>query len=148
MNLKKTLFSDSILFRIKAETKNEVIEEMVQTLADQGKVKDYDAVLSAVLDRESKMSTGMQHGIAIPHGKSDSVDELVALVGFKPEGIEFDALDEKPCTIFILTLSPLQRAGPHIQFLAEVSKLLSQPDFRKQLIESPDTATALALLTA
>lgn len=148
MNLKKTLFNDSILFRIKAETKNGVIEEMIQTLAAQGKVKDYDTVLRAVLDREAKMSTGMQHGIAIPHGKSDSVNELVALVGLKPEGIDFDALDEKPCTIFILTLSPLKRAGPHIQFLAEVSKLLSQPDFRKELLESPNPATALALLTA
>ena len=148
MNLKKTLSKDSILYKLKAETKAEAIKEMVQTLATRGLIKDAATALSAILDREAKMSTGMQNGIAIPHGKSDCVDNLITLVALKPEGIDFDSIDEQPATIFIMTLSPANRAGPHIQFLAEISKLLNREDLRQALLDAPSAEAVLSLLTA
>jgi PTS system nitrogen regulatory IIA component len=102
----------------------------------------------AILDREQKMSTGMQHGIAIPHGKTDSIGELITAVALKPEGIDFDSMDESLSKIFVMTLSPATRVGPHIQFLAEISKLLCQEQLREKLLAAPDAETALALLTA
>ncbi len=147
MNLKKVLTQDSVLLSLKADTKRGVIEELINFLADAGKISDRDAALKAVLDREAKMSTGMQHGIAIPHGKTDSVDELIVVIAFKPEGIDFAAMDEKPSTIFVLTLSPINRTGPHIQFLAEISKLLSQEKIRDVLLSAKTEEEVLALLT-
>jgi len=149
MNLKKVLTKNSVLLSLKADTKPDVIEELISFLVDSGKISDRDAALKAVLDREGKMSTGMQHGIAIPHGKTDSVDELIVAIALKPEGVDFKAMDEKPSTIFVLTLSlsPANRTGPHIQFLAEISKLLSQEKLRDVLLSAQTEEDILALLT-
>jgi len=147
MNLKKILTENSVLLPLKATTKQGVIEETVAFLVEAGKVGNYDSALKAVLDRESKMSTGMQHGIAIPHGKTDSVDELIVAIAIKPEGVDFAAMDEKPSTIFILTLSPINHTGPHIQFLAEISKLLSQESLRSKILSAQSAAEVLAILT-
>ena len=99
-----------------------------------GKIDDRDAVLEAVLEREAKMSTGMQNGVAIPHGKTDAVKSLVAAIGLSKAGVDFDSMDGEVCTIFVMTLSPLKRRGPHMQFLAEVSRLIGQPAERERLL--------------
>ena len=64
----------------------------------------------------------------------DVVDVLVAAVGLKPDGIDFDALDQQPSKIFILTICPEKRSGPHIQFLAKISRLLSRPEIRERVL--------------
>ena len=147
MNLKKTLSPDTVWVDLKANTKEGIIEEMIDRLIAAGKVRDRDAVLQAVLEREAKMSTGMQNGVAIPHGKTDSVKSLVAAVGINKEGVDFDSMDGSPSTIFIMTLSPIKRTGPHMQFLAEVSRLISQPAERQKLLASRTHAEIYELLT-
>ena len=147
MNLKKVLTKKSVLLPLKSNTKQGVIEEMVAFLAEAGKISDCGAALNAVLARETKMSTGMQHGIAIPHGKTDSVDKLIVAIALKPDGVDFEAMDENPSTIFVMTLSPEKHAGPHIQFLAEISKLLSQEALRAKLLTAKNEEEVLTLLT-
>jgi fructose-specific phosphotransferase system IIA component len=134
MNLKKVLSADTVWVDLKADSKQGIIEEMVDRLFAAGKIKDREAVLQAIFDRETKMSTGMQNGVAIPHGKTDAVDTLVAAVGLQKAGVDFDAMDGLPCTIFIMTISPAKRSGPHMQFLAEVSRLIGQPAEREKLL--------------
>ena len=136
MNLKKALCKHNVKLSLEAETKNEVIEELIDVLDAAGKLKDRKAALKAVLEREMKMSTGMQNGIAIPHGKSRTVESLVVAIGLKPDGIDFASIDGKPCQVFILTVSPASRTGPHIQFLAEISRLLDNDSVRKELIQA------------
>lgn len=148
MNLKKVLSPDVVWVDLKAATKKGIIEEMVDRLVAAGKVKDRATVLEAVLEREAKMSTGMQNGVAIPHGKTNAVKELVAAVGLQKAGVDFDAMDGQPCTIFIMTLSPKNRSGPHMQFLAEVSRLISQPAEREKLLAAITHAEIYELLTA
>jgi fructose-specific phosphotransferase system IIA component len=147
MNLKKVLTKGSILPVLKAETKEDVIEELVDFLVQSGKVSDRAAALQAVLNREAKMSTGMQNGIAIPHGKTDAVDQLLIAIAIKHDGVDFDAMDGQPCSIFIMTLSPEHRAGPHIQFLAEISKLLGREELRNKLVAAGSADEILNLLT-
>jgi mannitol/fructose-specific phosphotransferase system IIA component (Ntr-type) len=134
MNLKKVLSPDSVWVDLKADTKQGIIEEMIDRLVASGKIKDRDAVLAALIEREEKMSTGMQNGVAIPHGKTDAVNSLVAAIGLNKAGVNFNSIDGSPCTIFIMTISPLKRRGPHMQFLAEVSRLISQPAEREKLL--------------
>jgi len=148
MNLKKILTADSILPELKANTKQGVIEEMVAFMAAAGKFTDCPAVVQAILAREAKMSTGMQNGVAIPHGKTDAVDQLVAAVAIHRAGVNFAAMDGKPSHIFIVTLSPENRAGPHIQFLAEISKVLSRPELREKLLKAAASDDIFHLLTA
>lgn len=148
MNLKRVLTRDAILPELKADTKQGVIEEMIGFLAASGKFTGRTAAIQAVLAREEKMSTGMQNGIAIPHGKTDAVDHLVAAVGIHRAGVDFASMDGKPSHIFIMTLSPENRAGPHIQFLAEISKVLSRPELREKLLNAATADEILNLFTA
>jgi PTS system nitrogen regulatory IIA component len=131
--LKKLLSADNIFLDLQKENKVSVIEEMIDGLIRGGLIKDRDGALDAVLGREEKMSTGMNNGVAIPHGKTDTVDRLVVAVGLKSSGIDFDSADRKPSDIFIMTISPASRSGPHIQFLAEVSKVLRDEESRRRL---------------
>ncbi|NKB22813.1 MAG: PTS sugar transporter subunit IIA [Kiritimatiellae bacterium] len=136
MNFKKALLKDSILLDLKSDTKNGVLEEMIDLFIAAGKIQDRKGVLKAILEREKKMSTGMQNGIAIPHAKTDQIENLIAALAIKKEGIDFGALNKQPSKIFIMTLSPTKRAGPHIQFLAEVSRLLNEPDIRDRVLNA------------
>ena len=147
MNLKKLLSEDTIIFNLKGTTKEEIIQEMIDLLVLRGRIKDRDAALKAVLDREQKMSTGMQHGIAIPHGKTDSVDKLVTAMGLKKEGVDFGSMDGKPSTIFIMTISSISRTGPHIQFLSEISQVLNDPEKRERILQSQNASEVLDVLT-
>ena len=148
MNLKKLLSEDTIIFNLKGTTKEEIIREMVDLLVVRGRIKDRDAALRAVLEREQKMSTGMQHGIAIPHGKTDSVEKLVTAMALKKEGVDFGSMDGKPSTIFIMTISSVSRTGPHIQFLSEISQVLNDPEKRERILQAQSASEVLDVLTS
>ena len=147
MNLKKVLSPDTVWVDLRADTKEGIIEEMIDRLMAAGRIKDREGALKAVLDREDKMSTGMQNGVAIPHGKSECIKSLVAAIGLNKAGVNFDSMDGSPCTIFIMTLSPAKRTGPHIQFLAEVSRLINQPAERERLLAAKTHAEIYEILT-
>jgi PTS system nitrogen regulatory IIA component len=148
MNLKKILTTDCILLNLKSETKEEILAEMVDFLIHTGKIKNCQTALSVIMEREKKMSTGMQNGIAIPHGKTDEVKRLVAMVAIHRQGVDFSSIDGKPSHIFVMTLSPVKHTGPHIQFLAEISKLLSDTDLLEKVIQASTQEEILTLLTA
>lgn len=134
MNLKSILTKETICLHLKGSSKEEIINELLDILISAKKITDRASALSAVMERENKMSTGMKHGIAIPHGKSQSLHDLVACIGISDAPIDFDALDCQPCRIFIMTLSPVEKTGPHLQFLAEVSLLFKSEEKRKQIL--------------
>ena len=134
MNLKTVLTAETINLHLKGSNKSEIINELLDILTSAGKIQNREAALQAVMDREQKMSTGMKHGIAIPHGKSDTIQDLVACVGIADKSIDFDALDHEPCRIFIMTLSPVEKTGPHLQFLAEISLLFKSAEKRQEIL--------------
>jgi len=91
------------------------------------------------------MSTGIGNGVAIPHGKTRLLDQLVASCGVSP-GIDFDSMDGEPATLFILLVSPESLRGPHVKALANVSRLLKEESVRDALRRSPTPAQFLATL--
>ncbi|MBP1589227.1 MAG: PTS sugar transporter subunit IIA [Kiritimatiellae bacterium] len=146
MNMKKPLTIETICLHLKGNTKDEILAEMVDLLAASGHVRDRDAVLKAVSEREHRMSTGMQNGVAIPHGKTDAVDCLVAALGIKRDGVDFGALDGQLSSIFVMTVSPDSRTGPHIQFLAEISRPLNDASVRAKILAATEPQTVLDLI--
>jgi len=132
---------------LEATEKQDAIRELIGILDDAGHLTDRAEAERVVLERESIMSTGMEKGIAIPHGKTDTVDSLVVAVALKPEGIDFACADGQPATILITTLSPASRSGPHIRFMAEVSTLLQSEATRERLLASSTPEQAVAILT-
>lgn len=147
MNLKTVLTTDTVNLHLKGATKEAIIDELLDILVSAGKVKDKETAKACVMDRERKMSTGMKHGIAIPHGKTDSVEDLVACLGISDNPVDFDSLDQEPCRIFIMTLSPVDKTGPHLQFLAEVSLLFKSAEKRQEILKSTDKSEVIRILT-
>ena len=146
MNLKTVLTKDTISLHLKGTSKEGIINELLDILAAANKIQDRNAAFAAVMDREQKMSTGMKHGIAIPHGKSATVHDLVACIGISDAPIDFDSLDHEPCRIFIMTLSPLEKTGPHLQFLAEISLLFKSAEKRAEILKAVSPEEILRIL--
>jgi len=144
--LKEALSIDVITTDLPGKDKNEVISSLMQLMCRSGKVKNPVLALDDVLAHEKIMSTGMENGIAIPHAKTDAVDELVACVGISPRKIDFESLDRKPARIFIMTLSPKADVGPHIRFLAEISRLLRDKSVCKKLLNAKSAQEILDTL--
>ncbi|PKL08105.1 MAG: PTS sucrose transporter subunit IIABC [Spirochaetae bacterium HGW-Spirochaetae-7] len=147
MSLSTILTKETVAIGLKARDKQGIIQEMLDILVKAGLVPDQPAALAAVLERERKMSTGMKYGIAIPHGKTASVKSLVACVATSEEPVPFDSLDGEPSSIFIMTLSPPEKTGPHLQFLAEVSQLFKSEERRSAATSASTPAELLATIT-
>ena len=145
--LKEALTIDLVTTNLGGTDKPSVIRALLEMLCRTGKVKDAELALRDLLDHEAGMSTGMEHGIAIPHAKSDAVDELVACVGISRHKIDFENLDRKPSRIFIMTLSPKGSGGPHVRFLADISRLLTDKRKRKAMLKARTDQDLFTLLT-
>ena len=132
MRLTEILQPDCVKVPLEAREKQAAIAELVHLLA---RAHDMEAeqLLDAVWKREQTRTTGIGHGVAIPHGKTPLCESLCMAVGVAPEPIEFQAIDQKPVNLIILLASPEDQTGPHIQALARVSKLLCEPEVRGQI---------------
>ena len=136
MRLTDILKPQNIKLPLVSKTKTEAIEELINLLTVNGELRDRERVLQAVLDRESTRSTGIGEGLAIPHGKTDGVSDLVMAIGRAAEPIDFGSVDGKPVTLIWLLTSPTDKTGPHITALGRVSKiwLMASPQVRKKLL--------------
>ncbi len=135
MLLTDLLTIDRIKIPLQARTKDEILRELVQVLSEQEGL-DQEDILRAVRERESVLSTGIGNGVAIPHGKSPLVPELLMAAGVTTQPIEFDALDGAPVSLFFLLVGPETAAGPHIKALSRISRLVRRDDARERLIRS------------
>ena len=146
MEFAATLKNGCVVLELKSTTKRDLIEEMVDILVAAGKIADRAAAIQAVMDREQKMSTGMQLGVAFPHGKTDTVQDLVVLLALKKEGVDFASLDGQPSRIFVMTLSPITRTGPHIEYLAQIGRRLDSARVRARLLEARTAEEIIGIL--
>jgi PTS system nitrogen regulatory IIA component len=139
--------SSAFVPHLKGETKDAIIAELIDALDRAGKLPDRAEALKAVMDRESTMSTGLENGVALPHGKSTTVPRLVAAFGLKPEGVDFKALDGQPSRLFVLVVSAVTRASQHIQFLGELGRALMCPAVREKLLDVETIGAVADVLT-
>jgi len=146
MKLGDFLKKDFVFPELTARTKSAALKELVRGLGEKMPDIDTDAALGVLVERENLGTTGIGDGVAIPHGKMESLNNIVLAVGRSKEGVEFDALDFKPCTIFFLVLAPEQVAGMHLRILAHISRLLKDEEFRKAFMGASDRDELWALL--
>ena len=133
MQLTDILELSCIKIPIQGTEKYQCITELVDLLAQNGKLDDYHTALQAVLDREAVRSTGVGQGFAIPHGKTSAVEQLVMAIGKADQAIDFDSIDGQPVTMIVLLASPTDKTGPHIQAIARISRLMMDQNLRQQL---------------
>ena len=142
MRLTDLLEPDCIKVPLTATDKQDAIYELIDLLAESGRINDVPTVRDAVWQRESTRTTGIGHGLAIPHGKCTCCEKLVMAIGRPDQPIDFQSIDGQPVSLIILLISPADQTGPHIQALASVSRLMTNADFRKAIREA-DTPQAV-----
>jgi len=136
MRIFDVLRKEAIKVQLESQDKEGIIEELLDVLVGLGIVEDKGEALHALLEREKMGSTGIGGGVALPHAKINCAKELVAAFGKKEEGVDFDSLDGEPAYLFFLVLSSPALAGPHLQFLSRLSRLLRHEDIRQRLREA------------
>ena len=117
-----------------SRTKSDVLRELVELVAAGRGGAAVDGILTAVREREQVLSTGIGGGLAIPHGKTPYVDQLVLAAGVAPQAIDFDALDGRPVQLFFLLVGPENASGAHVKALSRISRLLRRDQLRAGLI--------------
>ncbi|MBP9866257.1 MAG: PTS sugar transporter subunit IIA [Candidatus Omnitrophica bacterium] len=129
MKITEFLDKRGIKMDVESSEKEDVLKELVDVLAEVKDVGDKKLILKALIDRENLGSTGIGQGIAIPHGKTDKVKEIVAVLGISRKGVNFDALDGESVYLFFLLVAPKDNPGPHLKALAQISRLLRDSFF-------------------
>jgi|SRR3989338_3562764 len=129
MKISDILDRRAIKIGLETNEKEGVLKELVDVLAQVEDIGDPKAIVKALIERENLGSTGIGQGIAIPHGKTDKVSRLVAVLGISKQGVNFDALDGEAVYIFFLLLAPKATTGPHLKALAQISRLLRDSYF-------------------
>ncbi len=108
-------------------------------------IEDPDTLKQVVWEREQQRSTGIGDGLAIPHGKSPVSKELVMAIGRPSEPIDFDALDGRKVELIVLLASPPDRTADHIQALGKISRMMSDPKFRRAAYSAKTAETLYQL---
>ena len=127
-------------------TKEGVLKELLQLLTATGKVQDETAALNALLERESRGSTGLENGVAIPHAKTDAVAGVLVAIGIAPQGIDFEAHDGQPSKAFFLILAPSDQSSAHIEALSEIARMTRSAAFLRTLIGSENPEEVVELI--
>jgi len=142
MLLHETFPPELIKVGLEAEDKDEAFEELVDHFCQVTNSSARAEILAAIRDRESKMSTGIKKGIAIPHGKTNAVDRVYGVLGISKKGIDYDALDGEPVYLLFLMLAPQKDSEKHLRLLKRLAELLDNPQFNTDLVAQNTSQSA------
>jgi fructose-specific phosphotransferase system IIA component len=146
MNLLDILTPECIKAPLEGADKKSVIDELVDLLAGSGKVNDPAALKEAVWTREQTRTTGIGHGLAIPHGKSAGMTSIAMAIGKPRSPMDFQAIDAQPVKLIVLLASPPDRTSDHIQALARISRLMTMDEFRGRIYSASTSSEIYDLL--
>ncbi|MBK7228834.1 MAG: PTS sugar transporter subunit IIA [Ignavibacteriales bacterium] len=147
MKVSELLKPEFVIPELKGETKEDIINELIDLFKNDPRIEDIEKVRSSVLDREKVMSTGVGKGFAIPHGKTNAVKEIVGAFGKIKEGIDYDALDGNPVHLVFLLVGKDNLISTHIKLLSRISRLMNKDDFRHRLTEANSSDEIVKLFT-
>ena len=146
MNLKKALSTESICLALKSTTKQAIIEEMIDLLLRSGKFVTVRQLCAPFRSAKKRCQQVCKTGSPYLTGRRTAWTDWLQLLASRRKGLRLSRSDGQPSTIFIMTLSPANRTGPHIQFLAEISRLLNSPEAREQILEAETESDLLAMI--
>ena len=147
MRIHNLLNRDRVAVGIDASSKEGVIDQIIDLLADDSAITDIESVRSAVIERENAMSTGVGKGIALPHGKSQGVTTTVAALATTARPIPFGAVDGQPVQMIFLLVGTPESKSEHIRILSRISRLLSRETFTQELLKATSPDMLLETLT-
>ena len=137
---------EDVIPELSAQTKEQVLDELAAKIVDRHPGIQHDELLKILLERERLGSTGIGDGIAIPHGKLRRIDKPVLAFGRSLKGVDFNSLDGRKVNVFFILVAPEGAVGVHLKMLARISRILKDPDIRKQIVVAPDAAAIFAII--
>ncbi len=146
MRLVDVLEKDNILPDLKAKGKRELLNEMITHLSPRVDGLDKEQAFAALLSREESGTTGIGHGVAIPHGKISGLEKITVCFGRSVKGVDFNSVDGMPVHLFFLIIAPENSAAAHLKLLACISRLLKNHGVRSKLMALKDTSDIFKLI--
>lgn len=145
MRITDVLDEPYIRINLPGNTKEEIINSMIELVANSKNVIDKEKVRQAIFEREKIMSTGVGNGFAIPHGKTDAVKDIVAAFAVTAQPVDYQALDDQPVRLVFLLVGTDSLVGPHIRLLSRISRLMNKESFREEILASKSPQEILDL---
>ncbi len=145
MKVSELLNNNFIISDLKGNGKEEVINELIDLFRNDPRVDDLEKVREAVLEREKIMSTGVGKGFAIPHGKTNYVNEILGAFGKTEKPIDYQSLDNQPVQLVFLLVGKDNLVSTHIKLLSRISRMMNKDEFRKALLEAKNNEEILEL---
>ena len=136
MRLIDVLMKEHIMPALKSRQKRELLDEMSTEIASRVVGLNREKLLEVLLEREKLGSTGIGHGVAIPHSKLEGIDGIIVAFGRSKKGVDFQSMDNRPVHLFFMIIAPVNSTAMHLKVLASISRLLRDKDFRKRLIKA------------
>ncbi len=120
---------------LESEEKEEVFEELVDVFVSKSGLPLRREILEAINERETKLSTGIKTGIAVPHARIDSIEEICGVIGVSRVGLDYDSLDGQPVHLVFLILSPGGDCFGYLRVLRRLALLMENPEFYPSILK-------------
>ena len=146
MKLSKFCEEELMTFDLEGTTKEAVITKLVDLAAGSSMVRDRDELLSAVLEREKLVTTGVGYGVAFPHAKTRALKGIVIVFGRSEVGVDFEAMDKKPVHLFYLIAAPEDAIGAHLNVMARLSFIMKSERNRERLMRAKTAGEVMLIL--
>lgn len=136
MKISDILSTDVIAVNLDTTDKDDAIKKVIDLAAKSNKILDLEKVSQTIFEREKLVSTGVGKGFAIPHGKTDSISDVVAAFAITKDPIDFDSIDGEPVSFIFLLIGKENLLNTHIKLLSRISRLMNKDEFREKLLEA------------
>ena len=146
MKIDEILKKEYVIADITGKNKLDVIKEMTERLKQNDTIKNDQALYATLMEREKLGSTGIGENVAIPHGKSDELSQIIIVFARSLSGIDFESLDQKPVHFVCMVIAPAHSTGQHLKALARISRLFKNQTLREGILKAEDSNAIYSIL--
>ena len=146
MKIEEILKKESVIADLLGDNKVKVIKEMTQCLKKNNFIRNDQALFETLMEREKLGSTGIGENVAIPHGKSDEVTQIITVLARSKKGVEFESLDQKPVHFVCMVIAPAHSTGQHLKVLARVSRIFKNQGIREEILKAGNSDAIYSIL--
>ena len=147
MKIDEILKRESVIAELLGNNKVDVIKEMTQCLKENNFIKNDQALFETLMEREKLGSTGIGENVAIPHGKSEEITQIITVLARSKNGVEFESLDKKPVHFVCMVIAPANSTGQHLKVLARLSRLFKNQGLREEILKAGNSDSIYSILT-
>ncbi|MBT5471140.1 MAG: PTS sugar transporter subunit IIA [Nitrospina sp.] len=146
MKIDEILKKESVIADLIGQNKLEIIKEMTECLKKNNIIKDDQALFETLMEREKLGSTGIGENVAIPHGKSEELTQIITVFARSLKGVDFESLDQKPVHFVCMVIAPAHSTGQHLKALARISRLFKNQGLRDGILKAQDSSAIYSIL--